>query len=375
MGKWTKGRSSVRACLLTSALFVLGCGDDGGSEPVDIGFNPSSLPDTGVVSAAPDTGVMTAPPAMTKVDAGMQNTPPPVRIPDAGMDSGTQSASADAGDAGSLPSGDGGPAPSGDGGGMVGSDTNCCPDGKCLCHGPGPSALTSARGPFKTATVRASTGTIFYPTDAAPPFAAIAICGGFLNTGPEMEPWGTFYASHGIVTLVTTTGASDDPDLRATKLLASIKELKGLTSGPLMGKLAPDRFGTSGYSMGGGGTTIASSRDKTLKTSVGLAPWSPVGSGITTPTLLLCGGSDTTAPCGSNARSSYNGIPMATPKMMVTISGTSHLQWFGPTTDAQRGAAGKFALAFQKVYLEGDTRWAPLLKSMVSGTTVVTNIQ
>lgn len=122
--------------------------------------------------------------------------------------------------------------------------------------------------------------------------------------------------------------------------------------------------------MGGGGTTIAASEDSSLKTSVGLAPWGPVGAGITVPSLLLCGASDSVAPC-SMAQSSYTSMPAGTPKMMLTISGATHFNWFGPR-DAGRGASGAAALAFQKVFLEGDERWRPLL-SNVDGR-VQTNI-
>ena len=60
--------------------------------------------------------------------------------------------------------------------------------------------------------------------------------------------------------------------------------------------------------MGGGGTTIASGTDPTLKTSVGLAAWGPNGANVQVPTLLLCGASDTTAPC-SMSQGAYTGNP------------------------------------------------------------------
>jgi hypothetical protein len=284
---------------------------------------------------------------------------------DAGLDSG-----------GVVVTGDGGAAEggttTGDGGGGMGT---CCPDGNCLCHGPVPAKLSgTTKGPFKTASAMMMTGTVYYPTDAEPPFAAIALCGGFLNTGPEMVDWGPFYASYGIVTLITTTGALDDPGTRGDELLASIKELRGITSGPLMGKLSK-RFGTSGYSMGGGGTTIATTKDTTLNSSVGLAPWSPVGAGIKTPTLLLCGSQDTVAPCNGNADGAYTQIPESTQKMKMMIDGGDHLSaWFGPQ-DGAGGTSGAYALAFQKVFLEGDTRWKPLLLMKPSNSTQVTNIK
>jgi pimeloyl-ACP methyl ester carboxylesterase len=233
--------------------------------------------------------------------------------------------------------------------------------------------LTSSNGSFAVSTFTISTGTVHYPTDAEPPFAAVALCGGFTNTGPEMAPWGPFYASHGIVVVITTTLGFDQPADRATKLLAAITELKGQntdSASPLFGKLA-GRYGTSGYSMGGGGTTIASVTDMTLRTSVGLAPWGPTGTNVQVPTLLLCGLSDTTAPC-SMAQGAYTAISGS--KMMVSITGATHFNWFGPT-DAGSGMSGKYALAFQKVFLEGDERWRSLLLQMPSSGTQTTNIQ
>ncbi|MND03530.1 hypothetical protein D3C83_233910 [compost metagenome] len=60
--------------------------------------------------------------------------------------------------------------------------------------------------------------------------------------------------------------------------------------------------------------------------------------------------------------------------MMFTIPGVTHFNWFGPG-DAGGGASGARALAFQKVYLEGDERWKPLLISPPSGGTIATTIK
>jgi pimeloyl-ACP methyl ester carboxylesterase len=237
---------------------------------------------------------------------------------------------------------------------------DCCPDGDCVCHGPDPSTLTDRDGPFRVDTIRGSTGTIFYPSDAEPPFAGLAIAAGFLNTGSEILDWGEFFASHGIVTVVTTTTGADLPSTRAAKLAGSIEELERLDSesgSPLSGAMS-GRYGTSGYSMGGGGTTIASAEDSSLLSSVGLAPWAPIGRGITTPTLLMCGSTDTVAPC-SMAEEAFAEIPESTPKMLAVLPLVAHLTWLrGPTAPATGGA---LALAFQKLFLEGDERWRALL--------------
>lgn len=247
----------------------------------------------------------------------------------------------------------------------------CCAGSDCLCHGDPPLSLSARRGPFRTATVRMSAGTAHYPTNAEPPFAGVAICPGFLNSGPEMTSWGTFYASWGIVTVVTNTFPFDFPDVRGRKLLAAVAELKRLNTNalsPLSGKMS-NRYGTSGYSMGGGGTTLASRSDRTLKTSIGLAAWAPSGLGVQTPTLFFCGGADIIAPC-SGSQGAYLGISNSTPKMIISIPLLGHLSWFGPND-----TSGGWGLAFQKVFLEGDERWKQLLTRRPALGSFTTNIR
>lgn len=286
------------------------------------------------------------------------------------------------GSAGSSPPGDGGTGGGSAGGsaeagmaatGVVSGGT-CCPSGNCICRDPPPSAPTSNNGPYSTDSFVINSGTAYYPTNADAPLAAISICPGFLNTGPEMTPWGPFYASWGIVTVVTNTGAADPPNTRGDELEAAVQELRMLntTSGnPLFGKLA-GRYGTSGYSMGGGGTTFASGTDPSLMTSIGLAAWGPSLSSVTVPSLFICSDSDSVASCsGSNGQ--YSAIDNSTPKMLLDIPGQSHFNWFSPT-DAL-GESGAYGLAFQKLFLEGDTRWKPVLLTTPSAGTVQTNIQ
>lgn len=248
----------------------------------------------------------------------------------------------------------------------------CCSGGSCLCHGEPATDLGYKVGPYDTDSYAlALTGTVYYPTDAEPPLAGIAIIPGFLNSGPEMADWGPFYASYGIVVVVTNTDPSAPPSSRATTLLNGVKALKAENTesgSPLYGKLS-DRFGTSGYSMGGGGTTIASGQDSSLKVSIGLAPWGGNGDNVTVATLLLCGSADTTAPC-SMSSPVYRAISDSTPKMMVVMQGASHFAWFGPE-GAEFGRSGMIALAFAKLHLEGDERWKSVLL-MADG---MTNIQ
>jgi hypothetical protein len=116
-----------------------------------------------------------------------------------------------------------------------------------------------------------------------------------------------------------------------------------------------DRYGISGYSMGGGGTTIGCTTDPSLKTGIGLAPWAPV-TGMTVPTLFLQGDADAVA--GTAALATAAG----TPSLQVVFSGYTHFDWFGPT---DRDA--NYALSWQKVFLEGDERWTSYLTKQGTG--------
>jgi pimeloyl-ACP methyl ester carboxylesterase len=120
---------------------------------------------------------------------------------------------------------------------------------------------------------------------------------------------------------------------------------------------------------------IASAKTPSLKSSVGLAAWGPVNEAqVKVPTLLFCGTADAVAPCSDHSDPAYATIPNTTPKMKIVIDGAEHLaSWFGPA-DGGGGVSGGWALAFEKVYLEGDTRWKTLLLGKPAGSTQTTNI-
>jgi hypothetical protein len=256
--------------------------------------------------------------------------------------------------------------------GMTGMGS-CCSDGDCLCHGDAPSALTSAEGPYATDSYTIPAGCVYYPTDAEPPFAAVAISDGFVGSGgcvlAQTGGWGPLYASHGIVAMIINTTGADQPPTRGRKLgtgIAAFKEENERSDSPLFGKLA-GRYGTSGFSMGGGGTTYATQDDPSLLSSVAVMPWGPVSLGVTVPTLVICGVADTIAPCALHGAPLYGGLGDDVPKMRVDVTAGHSGQ---PT--AGGGRAGEFGLAFQKVFLEGDERWRPLL---VAADAAATNIE
>jgi hypothetical protein len=352
--------------VLGSALLGVACGESNELGTETPPFQPIVTPDsTAPVVPASDAGtlpVIEAGPAPV-LDAGPRLDATPSVPSDASVDTATPvQGDASTPDATSTGS-DAGPTAPG----------SCCPDGKCLCHGPEPKALTSSKGPYKTASYTiAGTGCVFYPTDAEAPFAAVAVADGFLGAGGcgsfQTGEWGPLYASWGIVAMIVDTGSSDQPDQRSTALLKGIAAFKTentKSGGPLNGKLA-GRYGTSGFSMGGGGTTIAASKDKTLLSDVALMPWGPANSGITVPTLIVCGSSDNTAPCAQHGTPAYKGIAAGVPKMRIQINSGHAGQ-----PSSGMGKSGQVGLAFQKVFLEGDLRWRPLLVAAQSEETTI----
>ncbi|MET0389757.1 MAG: hypothetical protein ABW321_27540 [Polyangiales bacterium] len=341
-------------------------GTAGTASPPAAGRGPGSLPNVA------GSGAAGTPSTAGRAAAGSAS-PPAAGSGPAAAGSGPAAAGSGPATAGSGPAAAGsGPSAAGSGGsssapvagtsapgGAMGAGA-CCKDGDCLCHGEPPAAPTNEPGPFETAMVDTSAGCIFYPMDAEPPFAAVAISDGFGGSGgcgfSQTGDWGPLYASWGIVAMIIHTTGGDQPQQRGTKLSAAIEAYKmenTKADSPLMGKLS-GRYGTSGFSMGGGGTTFSAEADPTLKTNVSIMAWTPTRGELTVPSLFIFGSSDGLA--GTMGMASYSNVSDSTPKMAVTVS-SGHSGQPG----AGGGGSGKAGLAFQKVYLEGDERWLPVL--------------
>jgi hypothetical protein len=108
--------------------------------------------------------------------------------------------------------------------------------------------------------------------------------------------------------------------------------------------------------MGGGGSTLAAEADPTLLTSVAIMSHQPVGAGVTVPTMFTCGSGDSAAfgGCGGFGMPAYSAMPADVPKAIFTVSS-------GHAGQPTSGSQGLYVLPFQKVFLEGDERWRPLL--------------
>lgn len=252
-----------------------------------------------------------------------------------------------------------------------------CPAGAICRNDEAPGAYTG-NGPYRVGNYtisrfRAAGGaTVYYPTNATPPFAGLVFCPPYTGVQYMYADWGPFFASHGIVMVTMDTESTlDSVDSRAAQQKEMLDELKAENSNsrsPLYGKLATNRLGVTGWSMGGGATWINSAEYAGLKTAMSLAGHNlsaididSKGYNTRIPTLIMNGATDLTYLGGLGQSSGvYNAIPSGVPKVLYEVSNAGHFDWGSPT--AASDAAAKIALAFQKTFLEGDLRWAQYIQ-------------
>lgn len=261
------------------------------------------------------------------------------------------------------------------------TDPNSDPLGECpssaICRSEAPGSY-SGNGPYGYRSYTLSRlqtpggATVYYPANAEPPFSGMVFTPPYTGIQAMYAAWGPFFASHGMV-LVTmdTTTTLDTVDQRASQqktMLNVLKQENTRTGSPLRGKLDTSRLGAVGWSMGGGATWINAAEYSGLKTAMSLAGHNMSAMDINSkgyntrvPTLLFNGALDLTYLGGlGQSDGVYNAIPAGIPKVFYEVSSAGHFDWGSPTA-ANRSVAG-IALAFQKAFLDGDTRWVTYIK-------------
>jgi len=232
-------------------------------------------------------------------------------------------------------------------------------------NGPAPtlSSLT-ADGPYAISSQTLSGsgfggGTVYSPNTAGK-YAVVVVCPGFISGQDSMAPLSKRLASHGfvVVTLVTNT-VFDFPSSRATQLLAALKAVTALKTGPVAGKIDTARQVVSGWSMGGGGTLEAAGITPGLVAAVAFAPWHTSTTKMTSttvPAAIIAGSTDVVAPVSGHSQKFYDAIPKATRKMLAVIEGADH---FFPTKAAEPTSYSN--ISWVKRFADGDTRYSQFL--------------
>jgi len=222
-------------------------------------------------------------------------------------------------------------------------------------------------GPYTVASMIESDGlrngpdyfgaTVYYPTNAQPPYASIALVPGFFSEESTVAEWGPFFASHGIVCMTIGTNTySQFPGARAEALVDAVQTLRAeneRVASPLHMAMDTSRFAVGGWSMGGGGAQLATSLDPSLKASLALCPWllGPTSSDLNhdVPVLIFSGQNDPTAPPSAHASVHYQLTPSSTNKLLFEVENGDHSVANGPT--GANGDVGKAALSWLRTYL------------------------
>lgn len=211
--------------------------------------------------------------------------------------------------------------------------------------------------------------TIWYPADKEPSFGAVAISPGYTETQDAINWWGPFLASHGYAVLIfNTNGPKDFPDVRAKALMAAVDILRGENSrpgSPLKGKLDTNEMAIMGHSMGGGATLLAANANSDkIRAAIPFTPWQPKAdfSDIRVPTLIIAGEADKIAKVAEHARLHYASIPDSTIKAYLEFSGGNHFIGNNSRSSIDaRSQIGRYALAWLKLYVDGDERYRPFI--------------
>ncbi|WP_238412936.1 poly(ethylene terephthalate) hydrolase family protein [Saccharothrix deserti] len=235
-------------------------------------------------------------------------------------------------------------------------------------RGPAPTdaSIEAARGPFATASTTVSSssatgfggGTIYYPTSTAEgTFGAVAISPGFTGTQSSISWYGPRLASHGFVVITIDTNSTlDQPDSRATQLLAALDHLTQRST--VRTRIDASRLGVMGHSMGGGGSLRAAEQRPALQAAIPLTPWhtDKTWPGVQTPTLVIGAENDSTAPVSSHSEPFYTSLPSTSDKAYLELNGAGHL---APNTS--NTTIAKYSIAWLKRFIDNDTRYEQFL--------------
>lgn len=229
---------------------------------------------------------------------------------------------------------------------------------------PTSASLNASSGPLSVSTASVTLprgfggGTIYYPTVSAK-YGVIAISPGFTATQSSIAWLGRRIATHGFVVITMNTNTTlDQPDSRATQLMAALNHVLNSSGTAVRSRIDPTRLAVAGHSMGGGGSLIAARDNPSLKASYPLTPWN-ISSNFSTvrvPTLIIGADGDTVAAVGTHARPFYASLPSSTFKAYGELNGATH---FTPNTTST--PIGRYGVAWMKRFVDGDTRYSPFL--------------
>lgn len=207
-----------------------------------------------------------------------------------------------------------------------------------------------------------SRATVYYPLETLSPVGAVAVAPGFTESQRHVNWWGPRLASHGYAVMVLDTNEPrDSTTLRGEALIAAVRLLKAENAradSPLSGLIDVNKLAIMGHSMGGGGTLLAAnSHSNEIQAAIPFTPWQPEGifDGITVPTLVIAGATDSIAPVAAHAWPHYQSIPKSTTRVYLEVANGDH--FIANSGAADNAMLGRYVIAWLKLYLDGDERY------------------
>ena len=247
-----------------------------------------------------------------------------------------------------------------------------------------------ADGPYSVSSISESDGlrngpdynegVVYYPLDVEGQLPTIIIIPGFSNYVWQIESWGPYLASYGIVTMfVNVNNIFHTHEYRSAALLdglTTIREENFRDESPLFSSLNLEKLAVGGYSMGGGGAQLAAQQDTSINAVVALSAHLNNSSSSLlnqTPILFISGELDVIAPNNIHTNIFYNNTPDTVDKLLFEIDNGSHFTVMAPGNNQAMGQ--KIVYWIEKYIDDDDSNCNTLIEVPFTASQFLTNIE
>ena len=223
-------------------------------------------------------------------------------------------------------------------------------------------------------------GIVYYPLEIDGPLPIIIIIPGYSNYVWQIENWGPYLASYGIVTMfVNVNNVFQTHEYRSIALLdglTTIREENLRINSPLFNKLNLAKLAVGGYSMGGGGAQLAAQQDTTINAVIALSPHlnnSSLSLSNVDPILFISGEFDLVAPNNIHTNVFYDNTPNNIDKLLFEVNNGSHSTVMDPSNNESMGP--KIIYWIEKYIDDNNTNCDLLLEVPPTASQFSTNVE